>query len=147
MLSLRLLLSVAFPLLASAHFKLLYPPARGFDEDKLVISPCGGQPQSSNRTTVSLTSIPVALDMGHDQTVIQMLLGLGNDPGSNFNITLEHTFAEQGEGSFCLPSVSIPKEAGIMEGMNATLQVITDGDSGGGLYNVRPLWLLSIGQH
>lgn len=139
MLSQTLLPLITLPLLASAHFKLIYPPARGFDEEILGTGPCGGQPQSDNpnRTVVSLTSIPVALVMGHDQTVIQMLLGLGNSPDDSFNITLDHTFAEQGEGDFCLPSVSIPAGAGITDGMNATLQVVTDGDTGGGLYNVR----------
>lgn len=33
-----------------------------------------------------MTSIPVALEMGHDQSVIQMILGLGNNPDENFNV-------------------------------------------------------------
>lgn len=79
----------------------------------------------------------MALTMGHDQTVIQVLLGLGNDVGSSFNIVLEPTFAQVGLGSFCLPDVELPASLGITEGMNATLQVVTDGEGGGGLYNVR----------
>jgi hypothetical protein len=74
--------------------------------------------------------------MGHDRTVIQVLLGLGNDVGSSFNIILEPTFAQVGLGSFCLPDVPIPASLGITEGMNATMQVVTDGEGGGGLYNV-----------
>lgn len=133
------ILSLA-PLLTitTAHFLLDYPIVRGFDESILGTFPCGGQSKiSPNRTTVSSTSIPIALTMGHDQTVIQVLLGLGNDVGDNFNIVLEPTFAQVGLGKFCLPHVPIPSSLNITDGMNATVQVVTDGDSGGGLYNVR----------
>ena len=127
---------LTLPFLASAHFKLVYPPARGFNEDTLPSGPCGGQSLTSNRTTVSMTSIPVALDMGHDQTAVQMLLGLGNDPGNNFNIIIHNTFGIQGLGNFCLANVAIPANIGLADGMNATLQVVTNGDGDGGLYNV-----------
>lgn len=64
---------VTLPILASAHFKTIYPPARGFDEEILGTAPCGGQvmPSNSSRTTVSLTSIPIAHVMGHYRSVIQ----------------------------------------------------------------------------
>lgn len=127
----------AFLTLSTAHFLLDYPIVRGFDEDILGTFPCGGQPKiSPNRTLVSLTAIPIALTMGHDQAVIQILLGLGNDVGDNFNIVLEPTFSQTGLGGFCLPDVPIPAGLNITEGMNATLQVVTDGEGGGGLYNV-----------
>lgn len=123
--------------LATAHFQLNYPPARGFDEDKLPTFPCGGQDKvSTSRTSVSMTSFPVALDMGHDESAVQILLGLGSDPGSNFNITLVPTFREQGLGNFCMRTVSIPTDMGVTDGMEATLQVVTNGDPNGGLYNV-----------
>jgi hypothetical protein len=89
-----------------------------------------------NRTSVPMTNFPVALEMGHDRSVIQMLLSLGNNPGDNFNITLERTFQQQGEGYFCLPDVQIPSNLNIVDGTNATLQVVTDGEGGGGLYIV-----------
>ncbi|KAJ9207690.1 hypothetical protein DTO027B5_3713 [Paecilomyces variotii] len=121
--------------LAAAHFKLEYPPSRGFDEDKMPEFPCGGFPQSSNRTKLSLSadSIPVALILGHSQTAAEVLLALGNDPGDNYNITLAHTFGITGLGAFCLPSVSL-KGVPLTDGLNATVQVVTDGDNGGGLY-------------
>lgn len=123
--------------LAAAHFKLDYPPARGFDEDKLPTFPCGGQDKASaNRTSVSMASFPIALDMGHDEAAVQVLLGLGSDPGTNYNITLVPTFREQGLGNFCMRSVSVPTEMGVTDGMEATLQVVTNGDPNGGLYNV-----------
>ena len=130
--------------LASAHFKLEYPPARGFDEDTLPTFPCGGQDKvSTTRTTVSMTNFSMFFDMGHDTSAMQVLLGLGSDPGSNFNITLHPTFREEGEGNFCLQDLSIPTEMGITDGMEATIQVVTNGDPNGGLYNVSVCWTRS----
>lgn len=135
--TLLLSLTALLPL-TSAHFLLDYPIVRGFDEDILGTFPCGGESAiSPNRTSVSTTSLPIALTMGHDRTVIQVLLGLGNDVGDAFNIVLEPTFAQVGLGNFCLPHVLIPANLNITEGMNATVQVVTDGEGGGGLYNVR----------
>ncbi|KAL9624750.1 MAG: hypothetical protein Q9160_001104 [Pyrenula sp. 1 TL-2023] len=73
--------------------------------------------------------------MGHDENAVQVLLGLGSDPGTNYNITLVPTFREEGLGNFCLRTVSVPTEMGVTDGMEATLQVITNGDPNGGLYN------------
>jgi hypothetical protein len=124
-------------LLASAHFNLEFPAPRSTEESSPQ-GPCGGLPVSTTRTSVNINSFPVALEMGHDRSVVQMLLALGNNPGNNFNITLEQTFQQQGEGSFCLPDVVVPSGA-VEAGTNGTLQVITDGEGGGGLYMVRSL--------
>ncbi|RJE18240.1 hypothetical protein PHISCL_09425 [Aspergillus sclerotialis] len=123
---------------AAAHFRLVYPTARERVEDKMSIFPCGGSP-STERTKVSISngSFPVALNMGHAETAVEMLLALGSDPGSNFNITLVPTFGLLGLGSFCLPEVSFDTSVlgvKVEDGMNATLQVQTNGDPSGGLY-------------
>lgn len=115
---------------------MLFPTPRSDEDETEGTGPCGGFPVSSERTPVSLTSFPVALEMGHDRSVVQMLLALGNDPGRNFNIVLEKTFQQQGEGDFCLPNVQVPTGLNIADGSNGTLQVITDGEGGGGLYIV-----------
>ncbi|KNG86580.1 hypothetical protein ANOM_003838 [Aspergillus nomiae NRRL 13137] len=125
--------------LVSAHFKLNYPTSRGFDEDKMSQFPCSGLSQSSERTKVSLSAgdLPVALTLGHAQTAVEVLLALGNDPGTNFNITLHPTFRVEGLGSFCLPNVTFDESVvgvKLTEGMNATLQVQSNGDPSGGLY-------------
>jgi hypothetical protein len=130
--------------LATAHFTLNYPTSRPFDEDTMPTFPCGGQSQSSNRTVLSLSqgSIPVDITLHHSQTAVTIFLGLGNDVGSDFNITLMPTFGIQGLGEFCLPSVPLDTKAlgtVLTDGTNATLQVQTDGDSGGGLYAVSSL--------
>lgn len=131
-----LLALLALPLLVSAHFHMLYPTPRSDDDDTEPKFPCGGFPVSDNRTTVSSTAFPLALEMGHDRTVVQVLLGLGNNVGDAFDITLRQTFQQQGEGAFCLPTVQIPTDLNITDGTNATLQVVTDGEGGGGLYIV-----------
>ena len=74
--------------------------------------------------------------MGHDESAVQILLGLGDNPGKNFNITLVPTFRQEGLGDFCLDDIPLPTDIGIMDGANATLQVVTNGDPTGGLYAV-----------
>ena len=92
--------------LVTAHFQLLSPAARGFNEDVLRTFPCGGQDNPSlNRTEWPLSGGPVQLLMGHDQAAVQVLLGIGNNVGSNFNITLIPTIQEEGLGKFCLGDV------------------------------------------
>lgn len=114
-----------------------FPTSRnGQDDEVEVKSPCAGYPVSSKRTTVSLPAFPLALEMGHDETVIQVLLSLSSDPTEDdFNITLERTFSQTGLGDFCLPMVTVPDS--VKAGANGTVQVITDGEGGGGLYVVR----------
>lgn len=124
---------------ASAHFTLDWPVARGFLEDKMSSFPCGGfDTPASNRTVISLTddSLPVDITFHHTQTAISYLLALGNDPGSSFNITLGPTLAATGLGEFCLPGIPL-SSLNLTNGQNATLQVVTDGEQGGGLFAVR----------
>ncbi|KAJ5787581.1 hypothetical protein N7457_002571 [Penicillium paradoxum] len=125
--------------LATAHFRLIYPTSRGFNSDTMTKFPCGGMGQSSNRTQLPLSggSFPVALEMHHAQTAVEVLLALGNDPGDHFNIVLTPTFQVNGLGEFCLPHVEINEKLigrNLTNGMNATLQVQTNGDPTGGLY-------------
>lgn len=102
--------------------------------------PCGGMSQSSNRTQLPISgSFPVALSMGHIQTAVEVLIALGSEPGDNYNITLVPTFQVNGLGAFCLPHVDIGEAllgVNITDGMNATVQVQTNGDPSGGLYAV-----------
>jgi len=124
------------PLLTAAHFKLEYPPARGFDEQKLPNFPCAGFPVSANRTDWPISGGKISLNMGHDQTLVQVLLGIGNDVGDAFNYVLLPTIQEQGLGDFCITDLQLPKGLNVTDGTNATIQVVTNGDPSGGLYNV-----------
>ncbi|KAF4629126.1 hypothetical protein G7Y89_g9016 [Cudoniella acicularis] len=126
----------AFASLASAHFNLNYPAARGFDEDILGTFPCGGQNTvSSNRTVWPISNGEIALTMGHIDANVEVLIAVGNNPGSAFNTVLRKTFTEQGLGTFCMTGFSVPSSLNITDGTNATIQVVTNGDSNGGLYN------------
>lgn len=141
---LPLLTLAALAPLVAAHFKLDYPKSRGVDEDKMTQFPCGGMSASSSRTKVSLSkdgsaSLPVAISLGHAQTAVEVVLALGNDPGENFNVTLEPTFRVEGLGSFCLPDITFDQKklgVNLTDGMNATVQVQSNGDPTGGLYSV-----------
>lgn len=124
--------------LASAHFRLLHPAARGFDENVLGNFPCGGQNVSPNRTLWPSKAGPIQLEMGHPLSAVEVFLGLGNDVGSSFNITLVPIFQVQGLGQFCMSAVTLPSDLKVVDGQNATIQVVTNGDPSGGLYNVRP---------
>ena len=125
-----------FTALASAHFNLNYPAARGFDEDKLGTFPCGSfDTPSSNRTLWPLTGGEIALTMGHIDANVEVLIGFGDNVGSAFNTVLRPTFQEQGLGSFCMTGFTLPDGTNVTEGMNATIQVQTNGDPDGGLYN------------
>lgn len=72
--------------------------------------------------------------MGHIERNVEVLIGFGNDVGSAFNTVLRHTFRQQGLGMFCMTGFSIPDGTNVTEGMNATIQVLTNGDPNGGLY-------------
>ncbi|KAL8721893.1 MAG: hypothetical protein Q9225_001529 [Loekoesia sp. 1 TL-2023] len=122
--------------IASAHFTLDYPPARGFDEDQTANFPCGGQNSvSSNRTSWPLAGGLIQLSMEHDHAAVQVLIALGNDATDAFNTVLVPTTQEEGIGKFCLSDVKVPESLGVKEGDNATIQVVTNGDPTGGLYN------------
>ncbi|KAG4429295.1 hypothetical protein IFR05_015226, partial [Cadophora sp. M221] len=122
--------------LTTAHFNLDFPAARGFDEDKLSTFPCGGQDTPSTaRTLWPLSGGQIALTMGHIDANVEVLIAIGNDPGSAFNTVIRPTFKEQGLGAFCMTGLEIPSALAVAEGMNATIQVVTNGDPEGGLFN------------
>jgi hypothetical protein len=138
--------TLLLPLLTTAHFVMHYPTSRNGDDDEIEVnSPCSGKPVSDNRTTVSLPTFPIALEMGHEETVIQILLSLSDNPTEDdFNITLERTFQQDGLGEFCLPNVRVPESANVKAGDKATVQVVTDGEGGGGLYVVSHAFALTF---
>ena len=122
--------------LASAHFTLNFPAARDNDDTNQATFPCGGHDDVGERTSVSLDSIPLSMELGHSENYISVFLAIGNEPGDSFNVTLWPTVLEQGPGDFCWQSIPIPDNLTIEEGTNATVQVITNGHDGTGLYNV-----------
>lgn len=137
MISQSLLALLALPLLSSAHFHLHFPASRGDDDTNQATWPCGGYTQTQNRTNVSLTGFPVSVELGHTESLFQVILAIGTEAGDNFDTVILPTIQEFGPGDFCLPNVIIPADLNITDGTNASIQVITNAHSGGGLYNVR----------
>lgn len=122
--------------IASAHFALNFPAARSDDDTNQATFPCGGHDTVGERTAVSLESIPLSMELGHSENYLSVLLAIGNEPGEAFNVELWPTILEQGPGDFCWESIPLPANLSIEEGTNATIQVITNGHDGTGLYNV-----------
>lgn len=141
MLSTTTLLTL-LPVLASAHFQLIWPKSRGFDENKIVTYPCGGYDTvQSNRTSFPLSGGPLQLSMEHTAVNVEVLIAVGNDPsGADYHTVLVPTFFEQGPENFCIGALTgFPKSLGLKEGSNATIMVQTNGDPNGGLYAVSVL--------
>ncbi|KAL2820078.1 hypothetical protein BJX63DRAFT_337525 [Aspergillus granulosus] len=141
------LLTLSLTPLTTAHFTLDYPPPRGNNAEEMVTFPCGAfTTPSSNRTQISLSdpSFPIQLDLGHDQTAVEVLLAIGNNPGDNYNVTLHQTFRVEGLGGFCLPNIELSEEilgVELVDGLNVTLQVQTNAHPSGGLYSCADLTL------
>ncbi|KAI1347518.1 hypothetical protein F5Y01DRAFT_243582 [Xylaria sp. FL0043] len=125
--------------LVSAHFQLEYPAWRA---DALAENttysewdyPCAGVPYGiGNKTEWPMQGASVALDLHHPWTYLYINLGLGEN-STNFNISLTPELLNvTGKGSFCITDLPIPSS--IADGQNATIQVVTNGQSGSALYS------------
>ncbi|PVH97958.1 hypothetical protein DM02DRAFT_532140 [Periconia macrospinosa] len=119
----------------TAHFTLDWPTARGFDDAQATSFPCGGfNNVKTPRTDFPLSGGPLQLNMHHPRTRVAVYLALGNDPGSSFNYVLLPQLTQTGLGDFCLGHVNLPSGVNVTAGTNATIQVVTNGDPDGGLY-------------
>lgn len=153
---------LALASVATAHFSVEYPPWRGDSFQtgaSQYIYPCTSLPSlpspfpnhpetdpppganvnqtaSTNRTLWHLTGGSLALDLHHPWTYIFVNLALGTISAS-FNISLtQQPLNETGNGTLCLPQLTLPAGFTAVEGQNASLQVVTLGQSGSALYNV-----------
>lgn len=76
----------------------------------------------------------MALDLHHPWSYLYINLGLGEN-ATNFNISLTPDLLNvTGSGNFCIPVLPVP--INVTDGQSATLQVVTNGQSGSALYNV-----------
>lgn len=91
---------------------------------------------NNNRTDWPLTGGSLLLNVHHPWAFTYVNLGLGGDNTSVFNISLVEGFNQTGNGTFCLPTVAIPRSLSLTEGTNASIQVIQIGEMGSALYNV-----------
>lgn len=94
------------------------------------------QTAETNRTLWPLTGGSVTLDLHHPWTYVFINLGLGTDyPSPSISLTPEF-LNTTGNGTLCLPVVPIPASANVTDGQNATIQIVTLGETGSALYNV-----------
>jgi hypothetical protein len=120
-----------------AHFTLDWPKARGASETTADNFPCGGFNNVGQRVDFPISGGPLQLNMGHEQTNVAVYLAIGSNPGSSFNTVLRPQFVVTGLGNFCIGQINIPSSANVTDGTQATIQVVSNGHSGGGLYQVR----------
>lgn len=144
---------LSLPLSTLAHFGINYPTWRA---DSLAetnesisqwIYPCANvqpmQNSSLERTPWPLTGGSISLELHHHWTYLFVNLGFGSAV-TNFNVSLNpeggRLVNETGNGTFCWNQVPVPDPATlgltVTEGMQASIQVVTVGDSGSALYNV-----------
>jgi hypothetical protein len=70
-----------------------------------------------------------------DRWAVFINVGLG-DNVTNFNYTLTPQFLnETGNGTLCLPALTLPSDLQPSDGQHASIQVVTLGESGSALYN------------
>ncbi|KAF9870177.1 hypothetical protein CkaCkLH20_12263 [Colletotrichum karsti] len=140
---LLLLLALGAANLASAHFGLAYPEWRadtlkgtnetGYSQWQY---PCAGVPYGAGNTTDwPLDGGSIELDLHHDWTYV--FINLGIESGGNVtthNITLTPQFWNAtGSGVLCVEKLNLSTPA--TEGQRGSIQVVTVGESGSGLYN------------
>lgn len=115
----------------------MYPPLSLLKASTKNLSGAGvNQTASTNRTIWPLLGGSVDLHLHHPWTYVFINLGFGTDYPS-FNMTLtEQLLNVTGNGTLCLPQVTLPAGVNPVDGQNATLQVVTSGMSGSALYNV-----------
>ena len=108
LLNLFLSLLSLLTVIVHAHFQIKSPTPRAFNEDSLGEYPCGGSnAQNNDRPKFPLAGGPIELDMGHDHSLVQVNLALGNVAvdGSAFNINVLPVVQQEGLGDFCLQNI------------------------------------------
>ncbi|KAF3926285.1 hypothetical protein ABW20_dc0108817 [Dactylellina cionopaga] len=138
MLAKTLIAAAALATAVQAHYAIEYPTWRADsfeDPYNQWMRPCAGANSTGNRTDWPLTGGSVILELHHPQDYIFVNLGLNTEVAS-FNISLTPNFLNNtGNGTLCLPHLPIPAGITVIEGQNATIQVVTVGKTGNSLYN------------
>lgn len=88
-----------------------------------------------NRTEWPIAGGSVALDLHHQWTYLFINLGLGTNATAFSTALTPELLNVTGNGTYCIPLLPVPVD--VKDGDNATLQVVTSGESGAALYNVR----------
>ncbi|KAK3338643.1 hypothetical protein B0T25DRAFT_599403 [Lasiosphaeria hispida] len=100
--------------------------------------PCAGVP--GNLPTATAPTGPsraarIKIALHHDWTYVFINIGLGANV-SNFNYTLTpEIWNATGKGILCVPELTLPTSLSVVDGTEASIQVVTVGASGSALYN------------
>lgn len=120
---------------ASAHFQLTWPANRGFVARDAPKFPCGGfDTVKTPRTDFPINNSPIQLTMEHPQTNVAVYIGIGENVNGAYNTVIRRQFTVEVLGSFCVGGISLPSSLNVSDGTPATIQVVTNGDPEGGLY-------------
>lgn len=120
-----------------AHFTLDWPTSRGRSEDTAEQFPCGGYSNvQQQRTDWPISGGPLQLNMGHPQTNVAVYMAVGDNPGSGFSVKLRPQFVVEVLGNFCVGQLNVPSGLNVSDGTPASIQVVSNAHSGGGLYQV-----------
>lgn len=162
-----LLLLLGILSVAESHIVITYPGWRG---NNLITNdtfpygmqwnyPCGGIPLTQNRTYWPTSGGTIAFQpgwfVGHLKGFLQANLGFGNtgpDGGPlDMTVPLVPRFAFLGPtnnpfpGTVCLPNVSLPGDAGVKAGDNATIQVVLMAQHGAAIMSCVDIVLVEPG--
>ncbi|KAF2024345.1 hypothetical protein EK21DRAFT_78939 [Setomelanomma holmii] len=128
------LLSLSLLPLSLAHFTLDWPVSRSKDEDSAGNFPCGGGTSVGSRTDFPISGGPLQLNLGHEQTNLAVYMAVGANPGSGFSVVMRPQLQVQGLGNFCVGQISVPSGVNVSDGTLASIQVVSNAHSSGGLY-------------
>ena len=82
-----------------------------------------------------MTGGSIKLDLHHKWTYVFINLGLGENV-ANFNYSLTNPFWNStGNGTLCIPKLTLPTNLPVQDGSLASIQVVTLGETGNALYN------------
>jgi hypothetical protein len=140
---LRSLLLAALATSASAHFVINYPADRGNSWNTQFQFPCGGMPQTTNRSAWPTNGGAISLVPLHDFAFTTINIAIGEHiqettDVNRYNHVMKPIFNQTGgNGTFCLPKLNIPPSLKplVKAGVNATIQVVQLVASGAALYN------------
>lgn len=120
---------------ASAHFQVTWPTNRGFVARDAIKFPCGGfDSVKTPRTDFPINNGPIQLTMEHPQTNVAVYIAIGDNPNGAFNTVIRRQFTVEVLGNFCVGGIGLPSGLNVTDGTPATIQVVTNGDPEGGLY-------------
>ncbi|EMC93768.1 hypothetical protein BAUCODRAFT_36220 [Baudoinia panamericana UAMH 10762] len=120
--------------------------------------PCGGMPQTTNRSYWPVSggalSVQPGWFPGHSKALIYVNIGI-QENGSAAPPNMSHPVVppfevtgpsnQQYPGQFCLPQIGMPANVSLQPGMNITLQVVEAAQHGAALYSCVDLTLVEDG--